>query len=77
VSLDRRLNQYARAFSGKVESGFPSESASKKKLEQFHVSMKHEIALEHDPEKACPGLDPGWEPVFRLRETRFGGRRKV
>jgi hypothetical protein len=21
-------------------------------------------ALEHDPEKACPGLDPGWIPVF-------------
>jgi Sensors of blue-light using FAD len=21
--------------------------------------------LEHDPEKACPGLDPGWMPVFR------------
>src|SRR5262245_50380656 len=20
--------------------------------------------LEHDPEKACPGLDPGWAPVF-------------
>ena len=20
---------------------------------------------EHDPEKACPGLDPGWAPVFR------------
>jgi hypothetical protein len=20
---------------------------------------------EHFPEKACPGLDPGWEPVFR------------
>jgi hypothetical protein len=20
---------------------------------------------EHDPEKACPGLDPGWQPVFR------------
>ena len=20
--------------------------------------------LEHDPEKACPGLDPGWRPVF-------------
>jgi hypothetical protein len=19
---------------------------------------------EHDPEKACPGLDPGWIPVF-------------
>jgi len=22
---------------------------------------------EHDPEKACPGLDPGWEPVFGKR----------
>ena len=22
-------------------------------------------ALEHDPEKACPGLGPGWKPVFR------------
>jgi len=21
--------------------------------------------LEHDQEKACPGLDPGWTPVFR------------
>jgi hypothetical protein len=21
-------------------------------------------ALEHDPEKACPGLDPGWIPVL-------------
>jgi len=20
--------------------------------------------IEHDPEKACPGLDPGWVPVF-------------
>jgi hypothetical protein len=20
--------------------------------------------LEHDPEKACPGRDPGWKPVF-------------
>ena len=20
--------------------------------------------VEHDPEKACPGLDPGWVPVF-------------
>jgi hypothetical protein len=26
-------------------------------------------ALAHDPEK--------WEPVSRLREARFGGRRKV
>src|SRR6202030_4423004 len=21
-------------------------------------------SLKHDPEKACPGLDPGWRPVF-------------
>jgi hypothetical protein len=23
------------------------------------------VSPEHDPEKACPGLDPGWKPVFR------------
>jgi hypothetical protein len=22
------------------------------------------MPLEHDPEKASPGLDPGWIPVF-------------
>jgi hypothetical protein len=22
------------------------------------------LSAPHDPEKACPGLDPGWEPVF-------------
>jgi hypothetical protein len=22
---------------------------------------------EHFPEKACPGRDPGWEPVFRRK----------
>jgi 3-methylcrotonyl-CoA carboxylase alpha subunit len=29
------------------------------------------VALEHFPEKACPGLDPGWTPVFRkeMRQT--------
>jgi uncharacterized membrane protein len=26
--------------------------------------MVVELSLEHDPEKACPGLDPGWTPVF-------------
>src|SRR5262249_14480644 len=26
-----------------------------------------EPALQHDPEKACPGLDPGWVPVFGKR----------
>src|SRR5712691_1122987 len=26
-----------------------------------------EFAPEHFPEKACPGLDPGWAPVFRRK----------
>jgi tRNA(Ile)-lysidine synthase len=25
------------------------------------------LPLEHVPQKACPGLDPGWEPVLRKR----------
>jgi hypothetical protein len=25
--------------------------------------------LAHDPEKACSGLDPGWEQVSRLRDN--------
>src|SRR5215207_1440454 len=28
---------------------------------------RNHIALEHDPEKAWPGRDPGWIPVFRKR----------
>jgi len=27
------------------------------------------IPAPHDPEKACRGRDPGWEPVSRLREA--------
>jgi hypothetical protein len=30
---------------------------------------RHRRQLTHDPEKACPGLDPGWEPVSRLHEA--------
>jgi hypothetical protein len=37
-----------------VESGFPSESASKKKLEQIHVSMKHETALAQSCQRSFP-----------------------
>jgi hypothetical protein len=39
--------------------------------------------LEHDPEKACPGLDPGWVPVFGkdhappISESGMTIRRKV
>ena len=29
------------------------------------------------PKKPAPDLIAGWEPVSRLREARFGGRRKV
>ena len=29
-------------------------------------------APEHDPEKACPGLDPGWIPVFGKDHARHG-----
>jgi hypothetical protein len=32
---------------------------------------------EHDPEKPATGLAPVVGPVSRLREARFGGRRKV
>src|SRR6188508_3477693 len=28
------------------------------------VSRNSPTNSAHDPEKACPGLDPGWEPVF-------------
>ena len=38
---------------------------------QLHLAGPHQLrgagrrpALEHDPEKACPGFDPGWIPVF-------------
>jgi hypothetical protein len=27
--------------------------------------------IEHDPEKACPGLDPGWIPVFGKDHARI------
>jgi len=30
------------------------------------------VELEHDPEKACPELDPGWARVSRLREALRG-----
>ena len=27
-------------------------------------TCRSQAGLKHDPEKACPGLDPGWIPVF-------------
>jgi hypothetical protein len=28
------------------------------------------FAPKHDPEKSCPGLDPGWMPVFGKDHAR-------
>ena len=37
----------------------------------YGVGMALTIHVEaHVPEKACPGLDPGWEPVFREGHTQ-------
>jgi hypothetical protein len=36
----------ARAFSGKVETGFPQKMRPKKNLERFHDPSKNESALE-------------------------------
>src|ERR1019366_464316 len=30
----------------------------------FTQPVYRRLTLARDPEKACPGLDPGWEPVF-------------
>ena len=55
---------------GEVKAG-PSADLAKLDREQHgglrrhHQGSGHQGAIEHDPEKACPGLDPGWVPVFR------------
>jgi len=33
-------------------------------------SEKIMLKQKHDPEKACPGLDPGWKPVFRKNHAQ-------
>ena len=30
----------------------------------YSLAFSDAVRLEHDPEKACPGLDPGWKAVF-------------
>src|SRR5215475_4214204 len=34
------------------------------RFERARGTRRVDCPLEHVPEKACPGLDPGWEPVF-------------
>jgi PilZ domain-containing protein len=46
----------------------------------FESGRSGRSELEHDPEKACPGLDPGWKPLFRedhapLKSSRIPRRR--
>src|ERR1700755_1339000 len=36
---------------------------------QFRTGRKKRAPSCMIPKKACPGLDPGWEPVSRLREA--------
>src|SRR6516164_6289510 len=33
--------------------------------------------MKHDPEKACPGLDPGWDPVFGKDHAQINGSSAV
>jgi hypothetical protein len=33
-------------------------------VQSARFSSRADSAFEHDPEKACPGLDPGWKPVL-------------
>src|ERR1700719_4484040 len=60
--LRPRWDKSDKAQSEHILSGAAQESA---------------FSLQHDREKACPGLDQKWVPVTRLREARFGGRRQV
>jgi hypothetical protein len=33
-------------------------------VQSARFSSRADSAFEHDQEKACPGLDPGWKPVL-------------
>ena len=41
------------------------EAAGKHATRNNRHNNACEVPLEHNPEKACPGLDPGWQPAFR------------
>jgi hypothetical protein len=60
-SLGKAMPQIADA----IETQIDCDDAR----DDFIKEKPHSKSLEHDPEK--------WKPVSRLREARFGGRRKV
>jgi hypothetical protein len=53
------FQQPARAFSGKVGTGFPQKTRQNNTLEPFHDSVKSESALEpfHDSATSKPALN--------------------
>jgi hypothetical protein len=70
-----------------VGTGFPQKMRQNQKPRSLSDSIEPESdlgrELMHDPEKACPGRDPGWVPVFGKRSCtnkrleRDGDSKKV
>jgi hypothetical protein len=58
----RQALQRSRAMSQKRNSG--TRCAKSKNLERQSIQFRNDCAVAHDPEKACPGLDPRVEPDF-------------
>jgi hypothetical protein len=52
ISCFHETSNFSRAFSGEVDAGSPQKMRPSKEIERVQ-------------QKACPGLDPGWEPVLR------------
>jgi aminoglycoside phosphotransferase (APT) family kinase protein len=73
--LDRQLagweRRYARFIATEGASEPAADAADPPQAADFLLTITglaaRRSALEHDPEKACPGLDPGWMPVFGKR----------
>jgi len=54
--------------------GFKNPTHFSDAFKDFHGLSPSEVRRAacsgHDPEKACPGLDPGWKPVFRQDQAQ-------
>src|SRR5262249_25880058 len=54
--------------SGRLTCSFPMTSKLMRVLRCTRLAwLRPAFSPKHDPEKACPGLDPGWVPVFGKR----------